>query len=377
MSRVLLFRGPPGAGKSTVARILRERMAPAIRVAADDLRYLTYPRQMRSEHFELSELASLDIARRYARGGFHAILDSVYLSSLQVERARQMLAEAGLTLEVYTLRVSLEDCRRRNRARSRFERMDEARLVEVHGIFEWDVGTVLDCDGRLPEEIVDVILTEGPRDEEPARRPQHGTDLLFLRHAQADVDRSVYPQHDAMELSQQGQAQAMNVIDVVQRFDPQRIVTSSLPRAVQTAEIVAQGCPDVSVESDPRWEERTFASIYGVGWDRLRQTLGEELCQRLRQCSDDITLPGEESLEMAQQRVIEAYEELVASPAHRVLVVSHGGPHSWLCCHLLGVPLEGLRQFYIAKTHFSRFHINNAGRLGRVLTLNAADLSFL
>lgn len=80
---VLVITGPPGAGKSTVARMLAERLDLAVLVRGDDVLGCVVsgfiePWLAESDHQNSVALAATAaIAREYALGGFAVIVDAV------------------------------------------------------------------------------------------------------------------------------------------------------------------------------------------------------------------------------------------------------------------------------------------------------------
>jgi chloramphenicol 3-O-phosphotransferase len=81
-----MISGPPGAGKSTVARALAERFGFGLHVPVDDLREWVVagradpvPRWTNetTRQFGLARAAACDVAERYAAAGFAVAVDDV------------------------------------------------------------------------------------------------------------------------------------------------------------------------------------------------------------------------------------------------------------------------------------------------------------
>ena len=65
-----------------------------------------------------------------------------------------------------------------------------------------------------------------------------------------------------------------------------------------------------------------------------------------------LVTPATPPVEVWQRACVAAIEEAMGRPGeHRLLVVSHGGPHGWWLSHLLGMPLSHQRRLYLAKCH--------------------------
>lgn len=158
----------------------------------------------------------------------------------------------------------------------------------------------------------------------------HGrTRLIFVRHGHAVVaERGIVGGHRGCTgLSETGRRQTEALRDrlVGNAFTADAIVTSVLPRAVETAEILAKGI-GVPAGGIPRFCdlcERHPGEGDGLTWEAFVQRYGtfDPLAEPDRALS-----PGGESYNAFLRRVHGAFERVAHE--HRdqtVLVVSHGG----------------------------------------------------
>src|SRR5882757_75318 len=76
---VIILRGPPGTGKTTSALLLRDRLAPAVRLSIDTLRYFAYPRLLNNKYLRAAKVAAARMAVDYAAIGLSSILESVFM----------------------------------------------------------------------------------------------------------------------------------------------------------------------------------------------------------------------------------------------------------------------------------------------------------
>ena len=150
--------------------------------------------------------------------------------------------------------------------------------------------------------------------------------LYLMRHAEV----SYVGEHDpeVVRLTARGLEQAAAARRALEgvRFD--LVVTSDLPRTVETAEVVA---PEAEPE---RWE--AFAEWRG---GRLDDIPPEELEQvfvgGLTISDESVRFLGGESLGEALDRVLPAFEELVARNWQTALAVLHGGINRIVLSHAL------------------------------------------
>lgn len=263
-------------GKSTVADVLRDRLRPAVRVNEDTIRYLALPRDLTDDSVVRAQTAGAELARAYAASGATAIIDGVLAGRTVVEAIVGRLRASGLPCRIFTLSASLEDLLRRNAARDPLVRLPDERIRLLFTDYDHAVGKRVDTGGLVAEETADNIQLLLAAG--PAPRPRPGGLVLFLRHGAADVT------------------------------------------------------------TDPRLVERTFPRFYGRSYAEIAQEIGVDQAQRLLADSDWITPDGAKSMEDARDRVLAAGRDWRERAEDRLLVVSHGGPHGWLLCDLLGLP---------------------------------------
>jgi broad specificity phosphatase PhoE len=159
--------------------------------------------------------------------------------------------------------------------------------------------------------------------------------ILFLRHGDADTSDEAYPDHHKIGLSEKGRRQACEVAAAFVSVRIDRLISSPLPRAVQTAEVVIRGHP-VPIELEPRLEERVFRPLYGRRYDDIAANFGVQTVEAIQTGkSDTLNLGGGETLSSCAERVRAAMNEIAGTPAKVTLVVAHGGPHEWYVGSLL------------------------------------------
>ena len=141
--------------------------------------------------------------------------------------------------------------------------------------------------------------------------------ILLLRHGETllNVSRTIQPA--ATPLGPRGLAQAHALARRVAAMDVGAIVSSDLPRALQTAEAIAAACR-LPIVREPLLQERNFGDLRGRSRDELE--------------FDPLTMrdapPGGESAARFHDRVARAFVRIVALHAGlergNLAVVTHG-----------------------------------------------------
>jgi broad specificity phosphatase PhoE len=143
--------------------------------------------------------------------------------------------------------------------------------------------------------------------------------LLIIRHGETPLNVARVLQPADTPLSTNGQAQAAALArrlagDAALR--PTALVSSDLPRALQTAQAIAQAC-GLPLVTSPLLHERNFGDLRGLPYD----TLGFDPLTR------DEAPPNGESTAQFSARCAAALDWLLAQQATlsgRLAVVSHG-----------------------------------------------------
>jgi glucosyl-3-phosphoglycerate phosphatase len=165
--------------------------------------------------------------------------------------------------------------------------------------------------------------------------------LVLLRHGQTDYNVNGRMQgHLDSLLTETGVEQASAVAPEIARLAPDRLISSDLRRAVDTADLVAAACGR-PVKLDARlrethlgdWQGRTVAEIED-GWPGAIATWRSDPAW---------APPGGESRIEVVRRSLPVVEELddeygSSEPETTVVLVAHGGLIAGLVCGLLALP---------------------------------------
>lgn len=137
--------------------------------------------------------------------------------------------------------------------------------------------------------------------------------LALVRHGQTDWNL-----HDLLQgssdipLNATGRAQATQAGLLLSDASWDRIVTSPLQRAVETARIIAEICGVDSVDVDPALVERDYGAAEGMTREQATLQFGTDW-------------PGEESYEDLTVRAVAAVDAIASRyPGQRLILATHG-----------------------------------------------------
>jgi broad specificity phosphatase PhoE len=192
----------------------------------------------------------------------------------------------------------------------------------------------------------------------------------FFRHGLVSRPKGIYSDENDVALSDEGRLQVAKLGPLLRGFQPDRIVVSPVRRCVETAEILGPFF-NTSFLNDGRLRERCFPSLFGRTFSEISLAYGVHFVDLLHRGSEKVFLPGEETIEEAMYRVNMSVTQHIRTAKERVLFISHGGPHSWLLCILLGLGADSIRKFTLNEAQLSLLEFNNEGAFKRIILLNA------
>lgn len=171
--------------------------------------------------------------------------------------------------------------------------------------------------------------------------------LFLLRHGETEWNRERRVMgRGPMPLSERGREQVRGAIPLLSGLGIERVWTSPLPRARETAEQVAGGLGGLVVEVE---EELTEVDYSGWEGRTFPELIADPAYRRYLLDPENEPVPGGgESLADVQARMYRALARVLeAAGGARSLVVSHGDPIRVAVAGCLGVGLRDVRRLRI------------------------------
>jgi broad specificity phosphatase PhoE len=198
------------------------------------------------------------------------------------------------------------------------------------------------------------------------------TTLFLVRNADTEFsrDRRVAGRRD-IGLSGDGRSQAAELRDRLKSVDISEILASPLPRAVETAEILAAAA-GLGLVRDPRlidldagqWEGRSHAEVSASAEYR-----------RFIENSMNESIPGGERLLDVRDRMLAAVSQALGDNelGASIVVVSHAGPLRVLLAHYLGMKLDHYHRLRLSPASLSVLRFESEVGVPRVLAINCTN----
>ena len=152
-----------------------------------------------------------------------------------------------------------------------------------------------------------------------------GRSLVLVRHGETAWNAEGRAQgHADVPLSDVGHRQAEAVAPALASFEPVRLWSSDLARALQTAQHVA-AATGLPIEPDARLREYDVGKRSGLTLAEFAAGFPEEYAAWLAEDPSRL-VPGEETTEQVRDRVVPALRDCLASlaPGQTGIVVLHG-----------------------------------------------------
>jgi broad specificity phosphatase PhoE len=165
-------------------------------------------------------------------------------------------------------------------------------------------------------------------------------ELIIVRHGQSEGNRDrMFTGHGPSPLTERGRAEARAAAKCITTKPIDALYSSDLPRAVQTAEPIAEltGLPIIQ---DPTLREKNFGDLTGMSFAEL-EAKHPDVWRGLLVRNPKFQPPGGESHVQCRERVSGFLTRLFeARSSGRVVLVSHGVAINHLLYTLMRAPIE-------------------------------------
>ncbi|NQT21909.1 MAG: histidine phosphatase family protein [Candidatus Omnitrophica bacterium] len=158
--------------------------------------------------------------------------------------------------------------------------------------------------------------------------------LILIRHCETDyVVQKKYCGHEDAQLNSNGIKQARNIQLRLEQADVDKIYSSDLKRASQTADIIF---PKRKTIKRKGLREIDFGNFAGLTYEQVLIKYPRVYRKWLESPSDS-KIPGGESLFDLSKRVVMCFNEIASgNPNKTIAIISHGGPNRIIILKLLG-----------------------------------------
>lgn len=179
------------------------------------------------------------------------------------------------------------------------------------------------------------------------------TDLFLIRHGETEWNRILkYQGQTDIDLNETGFNQARLLSERLKDREIDRIYTSDLKRAANTAGIVAKP-HRLELKKEERLREICFGEWEGMNYEEINKDY-PELYKRWRTNPTSVRPPSGETFVEFQKRVTAIMERITdLHKGEKVAVVAHGGTIRVYLAYLLEMPLIENRKLLIHNTSFS------------------------
>jgi broad specificity phosphatase PhoE len=189
---------------------------------------------------------------------------------------------------------------------------------------------------------------------------------LFMRHGETAWNREGRVMgRQPIDLDEGGREQVEIAVPLARQLEIDLIISSPLPRAVQSAEIISRGVGGIDILTDDRLEEVRYGAWEGKTYHQL---VKDETYINYRKTPLDSLTPGGETIRQVQERGVAAVDAAVTTHRNKhILFVSHGDIIRTVLCHYLVLDLH----------HFHRLRVDNATFSAIEISDDFAEVKFI
>ena len=176
----------------------------------------------------------------------------------------------------------------------------------------------------------------------PTRPPHAGPRLLLVRHGETQWNKeSRFQGIRDIPLNENGKVQGGKARDFLKDVPLDFAVSSTMLRPKETAEIILENHPDVTLETTPELIE----ICHGLWEGKLEAEIEADfpgLLQQWKDTPETVQMPAGENLQQVWDRAIKAWHKIVeqysnSDTPRTGIVVAHDAINKVIICYLLGL----------------------------------------
>jgi probable phosphoglycerate mutase len=176
----------------------------------------------------------------------------------------------------------------------------------------------------------------------PPRPGDQGVRLLLVRHGETEWNRvSRFQGVKDIPLNENGKKQAQKAAEFLKEIKLDFAVTSPLLRPKETAEIILQNHPQITLDL----EQQLIEISHGLWEGKLEKEIEAEfpgLLQQWKEKPETVQMPEGENLQQVWERAIKCWQEIVkkyndSSENKTGIVVAHDAINKVILCYLLAL----------------------------------------
>lgn len=174
------------------------------------------------------------------------------------------------------------------------------------------------------------------------RNPHKGPRLLLVRHGETQWNKeSRFQGIRDIPLNENGKAQGRKAAEFLKDIELDFAVTSPMLRPKETAELILEYHPQVTLESKPNLQE----ICHGLWEGKLESEIEAEfpgLLTQWKEAPETVQMPEGENLQQVWDRAIAAWHKIVVEHSNSDspqtgIVVAHDAINKVILCYLLGL----------------------------------------
>jgi probable phosphoglycerate mutase len=191
------------------------------------------------------------------------------------------------------------------------------------------------------------------------------TTFFLIRHASCDgLGQTLWGRTPGIRLNEQGRLQAQRLAKRCEGVKFDKIYSSPLERALETAEPIARAMK-LEVRKSDALNEIDFGEWSGKTFEQLDS---DERWRHFNSCRSTASVPGGESFLEVQNRVLKEIDRLAHEHREaRVAIVSHADPIKAVIGYFAATPIDLIQRFEISPCSVSVITLDEEGpRISRI-----------